>query len=187
MSQASETAALGAETPVELSEGTTYLVRGKAIETSYRLFQFLVEHGNAGLCVSRIFPDRVKERYGISETPVWWISHSPGDEHVNPTAIGTIASLIEGFIAKQEGRSVILLDGLEFIAANVGFEKALFFLEHLTEHVMPRNAIVLIPVDPACFDPTEFARLERFRGSFDETDLRRALDTQDVAQNLLLV
>jgi Protein of unknown function (DUF835) len=186
MPQAYENATTGLDPPIQLNEGSCYLVRGKPFETTYRLFQFLVEHGHAGLCVSRIYPDRVRERYGVVESPVWWISHSPGDGHIAPTSIGTLAAQIEGFIAKQTDRSVILLDGLEFISANIGFDKALFFLEHLTEHVMPRNAIVLIPVDPACFDATEFARLERFRGSLEEIDVRRALETDEVAGNLLL-
>ncbi len=135
--------------------------------------------------MSRLFPDCVRRRYRVSDSPIWWISHSPGDEHVDPTAIRTLAGLIEGFIAKQDGHSVILLDGLEYIAANLGFEKALFFLEHPTEYVMPRNALVQIPVDPACFDATEFSRLERFRGSFDESDVRRTLETHDAADSLL--
>lgn len=177
---------LDLDQPLRLDDGICYLVRGKAIETSYRVFQFLVDRGTPGVCVSRIFPDRVRERYGLTDGPIWWISNCPGDEHVNPTALGTLTSVIEGFIGDHPDGSVILLDGLEFIINNVGFDKALLFLEHLSHFVMPCHAVVLIPVDAACFDSMQFARLERFHGSIREEEVRKSLDSRDLEQTLLV-
>ena len=57
----------------------------------------------------------------------------------------------------------------------VGFDKDLLFVEHMNEYVMPRRAVVLVTVDPDCFKPSEFARLERFLESLDELELRQLL------------
>lgn len=175
-----------AERPLHLAEGMCYLVRGKAIDTSYRLFRFHVERGRPGLCASRIFPERVRERHGLFETPIWWISNSPGDRNLNPTALGTLATVIERFIGEHPAGSVTLLDGLEYIINNVGFDKTLLFLEHLSHFVMPRDANVLIPVDPACFDQRDFARLARFHESLDEQEVRKSLDSCDLEQTFLI-
>src|SRR3989454_12260192 len=42
--------------PFGLEEGTCYLVRGKQSETSYLLFQAVVEQGTPGLCITTMYP-----------------------------------------------------------------------------------------------------------------------------------
>ncbi len=164
--------------PVELEAGTCYLVKGKQTETSYRLFQEFVERGTPGLCVTRIYPEKVRSRYSLTSVPMWWISYSPGDQHYAPTAVGTLANVIEAFIDEHPTGCVVLLDGVECIMNNVGFDKDLLFIEHMNEYVMPRKAIVLVTVDPDCFNPSEFAGLERFLETIDELELRQVLESR---------
>lgn len=173
------------DAPFELEEGTCYLVRGKAAETSYRFFEHLIQQGTPGLCITRIYPEKVQSRFGLASVPMWWISHSPGDDRYDPSAIGTLAKGIEEFIDDHQEGCVVLLDGIEFIMNNIGFMKCLFFVEHLNEFVMPRRAIVLVPVDPDCFEPVDFARLERFVETIDEPELRRSLGAYEMNRRLL--
>src|SRR5437867_4136681 len=84
--------------PFGLEEGTCYLVRGKKAETSYMLFQAIVEQGTPGLCITTRFPEKVRSRYRFASVPVWWISFVPGDQHYAPNAIGVLAKVIEGFV-----------------------------------------------------------------------------------------
>ena len=161
--------------PVELESGTCYLVKGKQTETTYRLFQDFVERGTPGLCITRIHPEKVRSRYSLESVPVWWISYSPGERHYAPTAVSLLAKVIETFIDDHPNGCVVLLDGVESIMNGVGFDKDLLFVEHMNEYVMPRRAVVLVTVDPDCFKPSEFARLERFLESLDELELRQLL------------
>lgn len=170
--------------PFALDEGTCYLVRGKAVDTTYRLFKDLTERGKPGLCVSRLYPERVRSRYHLDRASLWWISHSPGEDHYDPSSIGTLSAAVEAFIEAHPEGCAILLDGVEFIMNNLGFAKALFFVERLHEYVMPRRAIVLIPVDPDCFETTEYARLERFLGAYDEEEVRKAMETRELDREL---
>jgi two-component system cell cycle response regulator len=164
--------------PVELETGTCYLVKGKEVGTSYRLFQEFVERGTPGLCITRIYPEKVRSRYSLASVPVWWISDSPGDRHFAPTSVSGLAKLIETFIDDHPDGCVVLLDGVEYIMNNVGFDKHLLFIEHMNEYVMPRRAIVLVTVDPDCFQPSEFARLGRFLENIDELELRQVLENR---------
>ncbi|HYM40645.1 MAG TPA: DUF835 domain-containing protein [Thermoplasmata archaeon] len=185
MLQADDVRQNGLGAPFHVEEGACYLARGKSVESAYRLFQHLADEGIPGLCVSRIYPDRVRTKYGLLRVPVWWISQSPGDDHFDPTAVGSLASAIESFIDEHPSGSLILLDGIEFIMAHIGFAKTLFFVEHLNEYVMPRRATMLFPVNPECFEPVEFARLERFMEGIEEPELRDSLDTFDMNRSLL--
>ncbi len=184
MHQAREDPRVDFEVPSIVEEGVCYLVKGKSAESSYRLIERLADEGVPCLCVSRLHPARVRAKHRLEDVTLWWISQSPGEGNFDPTAIGTLSRAIEDFIEGRPDGSVVLLDGLEYIAVNIGFDKALFFAEHLNEFVMPRRATVIIPVDKECFASTEFARLERFTGSLNEAEVRTAMDTYAVSRVL---
>ena len=171
--------------PFHLQEGTCYLIEGKPVATTYRLFRDLLQAGMPGLCVSRVFPDHVRSRYGIGEVPIWWISQSPGDDHFGPTALGSLAHALERFIGDHPKGCVLLVDGIEFLQSYNEFSKTLFFVDRLNEFVMSRRAIVLMPVDPDCFNAMEFARLERFLSVLREADLRRDVSASEIGRTLL--
>ena len=135
----------------------------------------LPRRGTPGLCITRMHPAKVRSRYSLDSVPVWWISYSPGERHYAPTAVSLLAKVIETFIDDHPNGCVVLLDGVESIMNGVGFDKDLLFVEHMNEYVMPRRAVVLVTVDPDCFKPSEFARLERFLESLDELELRQLL------------
>ncbi len=166
--------------PYPIEEGVCYLVKGKSVDSTFRFAALRADDGLPVLCVSRIYPERLRTRFGLASVTVWWISESPGEDHFDPTAVGTLSSAIERFIDEHPEGCLVVLDGIEFIAMNTGFAKASLFLEHLNEYVMPRRASMLVPVDPECFDPKEFARLDRFTGGILEEELREALDAFDV-------
>lgn len=179
MTQVSDAHQTGDADPLHLEEGTCYLVKGRTAEAGYRYARWQAEEGLSVLCVSRLHPDRVRTRYGLGQVTRWWISTCPGDDNFDPTAIGTLASAIQGFIGVHLEGCLVLLDGLEYIGVNVGFDKTLLFLEHLNEFVMPRRATLLVPLSPECFEPVQMAMLERFTEAIDEADLRDALDLHD--------
>ncbi len=160
-----------------LEEGVCYLVRGKSAEPCYRFAQAQAAAGTPILCVSRTVPDRLRSRYDLDGAEMWWITGSPGEGHYDPTAISTLSSHIDEFIDKHPDGSLVVLDGIEYITINVGFEKAVLFLEHLNEFVMPRRTTMLVPADPDCYPPTEFARLDRFTGSLTEDEVRQIVES----------
>ena len=171
-------------TPFAIEEGVCYVVRGKSVDSTYRLASLQAEQGVPVLCVSRLYPVRLLSKYRLASATVWWITESPGEGHFDPTAVGTLASAIEVYADQHPEGCLIVLDGVEFIAIHLGFAKTLLFIEHLNEFVMPRRATLLLPVDPGCFDPKEFAQLDRFTGGIEEEELRDALDAYEVNRNL---
>lgn len=171
----------GSLLPVEA--GACYLVKGKAVDTSFRLFRHLVDEGAAGLGITRLYPPRVQQHYGLEGTPVLWLSESPGDGNLDPTAVATMANGIEDFLDAHPEGAIVLLDGLEFIMGYVGFPKMLLFVEHLNEAVMPKRATLVLPIDPQCFAETELALLERSVEVIDEEELRTALEAYELGHS----
>ena len=143
-----------------LEPGACYLIKERKAESSYRLFSRLTRK-TPGLVISRQFPDRVRRERGVVDSRVIWLSHTPGQDYHNPTALGSLAKLISGFIDENEGVATILLEGIEYLSVNNGFLQTLMFVEHVNEFVMQRKAIVLIPVSPDALEEKELALLER--------------------------
>jgi len=146
---------------VALEPGACYLIKERREDFSYRLFTSLTATGVRGLVITRQFPDRVRRERGVVDSLVIWLSHTPGQDHHNPTELGSLAKLISGFIDENQGVVVILLAGIEYLSVNNGFLQTLMFVEHVNEFVMQRKAIVLIPVSPDALEEKELALLER--------------------------
>ncbi len=179
-----EAEALRSTMPVDLEKGVCYLVKEKKPQLSFRLFEILVGQKIPGLCITRQFPERVRRERGLADVRIVWLSHTPGEDFHNPTAIGTLAKVIQKFIEDDNGEGAILLDGLEYLIINNGFLQTLMFVEHVNEFVMQRRAIVIIPVSPDTMEEKELALLERNVKVLESPSLRTDLEAREVSRLL---
>lgn len=145
---------------VNIEEGVCYVVRERKPFLSYKLFETHLSEEVPGLCVTRQFPEKVKDAFDLKESRILWLSHTPGKDHHNPTSIGTLATIISSFIERYK-RCIVLIDGLEYLVINNGFQQVLRFVEHINEQVMQSRSTVVIPISPNAFSEKELALLER--------------------------
>jgi len=174
----------GSEGVVPLGPGACYLIKEKKPDLSYRLFGMLTRQGTPGLIITRQYPERVRRERDISSGRIIWLSHTPGEDYHNPTAIGSLAKLISGFVEENQGAPVILLDGIEYLSINNGFLQTLMFVEHVNEFVMQRKAIVIIPVSPDALEEKEVALLERNIEVVESPVVKMDLETREVSKLL---
>jgi archaellum biogenesis ATPase FlaH len=145
---------------VRTEEGLCYVVRERKPFLAYKLFEGALAEGVPGLCVTRQFPDKVREIFDLKDTRILWLSHTPGKDHHNPTSIGTLATIISSFIERYR-KCFVLIDGLEYLVINNGFQQVLRFVEHINEQVMQSQSTVLVPISPSAFSEKELALVER--------------------------
>src|SRR4030042_4453404 len=145
---------------IRIEEGLCYIVRERKPFLAYKLFESNISDQIPCLCVTRQFPDKVKEIFDFRDSRILWLSHTPGKDHHNPTSIGTLATVISSFIERYK-RCIVLIDGLEYLVINNGFQQVLRFAEHINEQVMQSRSTVLIPISPNAFSEKELALLER--------------------------
>ncbi len=169
---------------MDIEKGVCYLVKEKKPEVSYRLFEVLMEQRLPGLVVTRQYPERVRRERGLTDVRVLWLSHTPGEDFHNPTAIGTLAKVLQKFIEDNAGEGVVLLDGLEFLIINNGFLQTLMFVEHVNEFIMQQHGILLLPVSPETLEEKELALLERNIKVLESPALKTDLETREVSKLL---
>jgi len=170
--------------PMELERGSCYLVKEKKPELSFRLFELLLGQRTPGLCITRQYPERVRRERGLPDVRIIWLSHTPGEDFHNPTAIGTLAKVIQKFIEDNNGDGAVLLDGLEYLIINNGFLQTLMFVEHVNEFVMQHRAVIILPVSPETLEEKELALLERNVKVLESPGLKMNLEAREVSRIL---
>ncbi len=180
----SEAESLRSGMPMELERGSCYLVKEKKPELSFRLFELLLGQRTPGLCITRQYPERVRRERGLSDVRIIWLSHTPGEDFHNPTAIGTLAKVIQKFIEDNNGEGAVLLDGLEYLIINNGFLQTLMFVEHVNEFVMQHRAVIILPVSPDTLEEKELALLERNVKVLESPGLKTDFEAREVSRLL---
>lgn len=144
-----------------LDRGITYVVLERSASQAFEIFKDLVTHGAQGLCITRRAPKAVMAEYGLERTPVLWLSRVATEKNaVRPSPPENVAMSIEHFIEASE-KSVVLLDGFEYLVSHNDFGSILALLHDLNESVAIKESILLVPFDPSAFSEREIALIRR--------------------------
>jgi archaellum biogenesis ATPase FlaH len=90
-----------------------------------------------------------------------WLTDQESDKEtvVSPSLEGIIY-IIEEFLSREKN-SVLLLDGMEYLIGNNGFNPVLRFLRRLIDKISETQTILIITISPATVDERELKLLER--------------------------
>ncbi len=127
---------------------------------SFEIFVDLVTHGIPGFVISREFPEKVKRKYKLEKTPTVWLSKSQVDFAVDPNDLSKLMYILENF-TKKSSESVVLMDGLEYLITQNGFDAVLKYLHELKDMVVLNNSRLIIPLHKEALSVREYSILER--------------------------
>lgn len=143
---------------IDPSEG--YIVLEKKPKKSLEIFRDLVTHGISGFIISRIHPEKIKRKYMLLRTPVLWLSRYEIDNTLNPDDLPKLNYIINDFTRRCE-ESVILLDGVEYLITQIGFETVIKYLHQLKDIVVKNRSRLIIPFHKDTISRSEFSILEK--------------------------
>lgn len=145
---------------VELQEGKGYIFAGDCAERGFEAFLSQIEKGAKGLCFTRTYPPNLEERHSLTQAKIVWLSRNKQKGGLLPTHLGGIIKEVEEFLeSNREKRTVILLDGLEYLIAQNSFGKALKLVHVLKDHVSVAKGILLVPFNLESVSGREAAML----------------------------
>ncbi|MHA1729774.1 MAG: response regulator [Promethearchaeota archaeon] len=155
-----------------LKPGNIYLCYEPKPNESVNLFVKHLHNRFIGLMISRQFPEEVKKRYFIKNTPIFWItSMRKGFENnaIGPQQIQEIIYLVKNFFKtnkkntniKERYRKIIMMDGLELLITYNTFNTFLRFLGSLYDLVKMYESIIILSCHYKAFNVKERALLER--------------------------
>jgi len=157
---------LGISRKYSLAAGRSFVIEESPPAISFDAFSNLIstadEKGNkpVGMAVTRQHPDLVREKYGLENTPVYWLATRAGEGVISPTNLGILTHTMVKFI-EDHAHGVILLDGLEYLVSNNDFNKVLRVIDQVNDHISQSGCRLILPVDPRAFEQRELALRER--------------------------
>jgi len=151
-------AAPGEGFPVE--KGFIYLVKEKRPNISFAMFKEATDHGAKGMLVVREHPNRLKQMHEFEAAKILWLTRRVGVDHIDPTELSLLNLEITKFV-QGTPKSVVLLEGLEYVITQNDFETVLRFVNHLHDFVLAHDCAVIVVIDPRVLSTRELALLER--------------------------
>ncbi len=148
------------EVNIKLASGRCDLIKSKKVDLSYRMFVSEIAAGSKGLLITRVHPDQVRERYGLVKTPILWLSGQPGPDRLDPASLSLVQHTMIEFL-QNSPQSVILLDGLEYLATENQVDKVLRLIYSVHDAVVITGSKFLVPIDPQILSPKDMALFER--------------------------
>jgi PAS domain S-box-containing protein len=127
-----------------VEKGRTYLMLEKNLKKGVDVFMDLLNNEFRGLAISRTPPEEVKKMLDDA-VPVVWLSEKKKDEMTIPPFINYLERTIEDFLRRD---SVVLLDRLDYLVTQNGFEEVLKFVHRMSELFYLRSAILILVIDP---------------------------------------
>lgn len=147
--------------PRDVQEGQSYLVREPRPTLSLRVLRALAARGVPSLAISPRPPEAVRLGVGIAGLRVLELTHAPGDDRHDPTALAALGHLVARFVREGRGHGVIAVDGLGSLVQENGARETLLFIERVHEAVLQSHAVFLVSVAPGELSDREIALLER--------------------------
>lgn len=148
----------GEQFPIE--RGSIYLVKEKRPNISFAIFNETVSHGASGMLVAREHPNRLRQIHSFNATKILWLTRRVGVDHIDPTELSLLSLEITKFVEASQ-RSVVLLEGVEYMITQNDFESILRFVNHMHDFVLSRDCAVIVAIDPRVLSTRELALLER--------------------------
>lgn len=140
--------------------GYSYVIKEKKPRKTFIHFWDMMKKGYKGLLITRQHPDHVEKEFRSRELTIVWLSTTLGKNYVDPHNLGSLTNLVNRFV-EDGSKTVILLDGLEYLMVNNDFSRILKFIEYVNEIVMQKKSMLLISIDPRAFEERDLALLER--------------------------
>ncbi|MEA1993070.1 MAG: DUF835 domain-containing protein [Euryarchaeota archaeon] len=153
-----------------IEPGYQYLIKEKNPIVSFDIFIDQVTHGYRGLCITRQHPKRVRVNYGLKRTPILWLSQTDAENTIDPSNISKLVHTIRNFV-KENKESIVLLDGIEYLKLQNGFDLIMKYLNMINDIVMTEEAKLVLPINPQAFTDNELAYIEREAKVFGEYEI----------------
>lgn len=138
----------------------SYLVEEERADLAYRIFAQRARDVRA-LLITRTNPARLRERFSVDGLETLWLTdRSESTERTVEPVLERLVHTVESYI-EEGGPGILMLDGLEYLRSNNGFEPVLKFLRHVVDEVSESDFSFLMALTPSTLQERELRILER--------------------------
>jgi Mn-dependent DtxR family transcriptional regulator len=118
-------------------------------------FEDLLNVGYYGLVISRIPEEKIRNIIG-ENFEFLWLAETESDKAL-PPKLKEVEAKVKGL----PGKSVVLIDRLDYLIFKEGFEETLSFVQHIREFAYLGGLIVILSIDPSTLNKRELRLFEK--------------------------
>lgn len=144
----------------ELIPGRMYLFKEEKPTKAYKKLKEALNYGFGSLCISKLHPEKVRERYDVDKASVFWLTFKKAEGTINPKDFVKLNRTTSEFVKRTDG-SIVLLDCFDQIKFANGFQKSLTLLKDLRNLCNENNSTILISINTEMFKKQELAAIEK--------------------------
>lgn len=144
-----------------LGKGQSYLVLEEKPNLGFSVFADAVTHSAQGLVLTRTPPQTVRERHGLTKTPIVWVGEQPPSREVQLATDGEQLVYIIAKFLRESVDGIVLLDCAEYLIQTTDFRKTLKMLYHMKEIVVHSNGRLVLTVNPGSLQAQELSLLQK--------------------------
>jgi len=161
-----------------LRPGAVHLLNDADGNSMFSLASALSKHGRPLLVMSRIRREELVVTHSIDSNSCLTLSQND-DEGVQFVELEAIMGTIRGFL---EGniRAVIMLEGLEYLAATCGLDEMLAMLRDLCDIIRMEDHCLLMTADLDAFKSTDSSSISRVAPSIAKELIESWLEQSDI-------
>ncbi len=149
-----------------LESGYSYLIKEEIPDQAFDIFVDAVKHGVPALCVTREYPEKVKDRFELKGVPFLWLSMDQEKSYSrDPSNLALLYSDVKTFISENRN-CVVLVSGIEYLISQNGFPKVLKLLQHVNDKIAVTDSTLLTTVSPLTLAEQDLKMLEKEMRSF---------------------
>ena len=126
--------------------------------TGYQTYARLTGGSSGGLCVGRLHPEYVAQKFGLERAKHYWLTSQKGPDAISPKALGSMVKLFRSELKGRMGGKV-LLDGLEYLLLFHDVGKVMSLLDEIDDLLKEADVTMLVLLDPHIFEPRDLERL----------------------------
>lgn len=153
-----------------LKPGYNYIFLEEDGDRVFSIYKDLVKDGAPGLIVTTKIPSKMRVKHSLGDVDIKWLSDHDSSEHdvLDPTRLEfDITRAISNFSKEQKG-GVLLLDGLEYLIVENGFERVSKFLKKTTDTCSLSGTTYMVHLNPESISDSELSILKK---EFDHTEV----------------
>lgn len=149
--------------------GYNHLIIDYSPSTAYEQFNSLLKKNIPGLIISTTYPEKLKREVVTETIELYWLTDTSSEyKTLDPKRLDfEIMRAISNFVKKAEG-GAILLDGIEYLAVENGFDVTLKFMKKVNDLCSINDATLIVPITPLSLPPDQLSMLKK---EFDRVEI----------------
>jgi hypothetical protein len=125
--------------------------------SGFKVFSSLSKGNDNSICITRLHPDYVAEKFNVRARKCYWLSGCKGKDIISPKSLGQIVKMVKTDV--KAGKPVIFLDGLEYLLLWNEMNKVISALDEIQDVLAANNGTMVICFDPLTLEQNDLKKL----------------------------